>query len=75
MTTTTIQDLSIIELAEDATANIHTDVYVDDTLVAVVNAKITVLTAEDGHVSLAVDQETILTDDVHVLPPVRSLMG
>ena len=71
----TIQDLSIIDLAVDATANVHTNVVIDDVLVAVVNAKLTVLTAEDGRVSLAVDQETILTDGVHIIPPLRSLMG
>ncbi len=52
------RDLSLIELDEDQSATINTNVYEGERLIAIVDVVITVLKAEDGHLTLAVHQDT-----------------
>lgn len=61
------RDISTLDLDRGETADIHTKVYVGRVLVAQVHAEITVLEAEDGHLILAVDQNTDLVPGVRLV--------
>ncbi len=63
---TVTRDISTIDLDKGQTADIHTNVYVGSVLVAKVHATVMVLEAEDGHLSLMVDQNTEVVDDVRI---------
>ncbi len=57
------RDLSTIDLDVGESATIHTRIHKGVALLATVEATITVLKAEDGHLTLAVDQDTKTHDD------------
>lgn len=63
------RDISTLDLDQGASASIHTNVRIDDVIVAKVNVDIMVLEADDGHLSLMVDQNTEVVDDVHLVVP------
>ena len=62
----TERDMSTVDLEVGASMTAHQNVYLGEALIARVEVSLLVLEADDGRVSLLVDQDTQLTPDVSV---------
>lgn len=67
------RDISTIDLDKGETSMIHTKVHVGGVLIATVEVTIMVLEADDGHLKLMVDQNTVTNEVPMIIPTARKL--